>query len=48
MAISDSYNKTCVIFGLLKESSDNLLTDLGLNESENLSKINSDNIYIYS
>ena len=47
MAISDRSNKTCVIFGLLEESTDNLLNDLGLNESANLSKINSDNISIH-
>ena len=48
MAIYDRYNKTCVIFGLLDESSDNFLNELGLNESANLSKINSDNISIHT
>ena len=47
MAIFDRSNKTCVIFGLLEESTDNLLNDLGLNESANLSKINSDNLSIH-
>ena len=37
----------CVIFVKLEESTDNLLNDLGLNESANLSKINSDNLSIH-
>ena len=46
MAISDRSNTTCVICCLLEESTDNFLNDLGLNESANISKINSDNFHL--
>ena len=41
MAISDRSNTTCVIFGLLEESTNNFLNNLGFYESANLTKINS-------